>query len=320
MEIKIVKIPKNDGVFRKIYIPDYKTDNMLININKDLSRIIFPPYVCAFAKRRNVAKYIIPHLFRITKNKAMSMDIFQCFDSIKKKHIINSLKELLDKDMADKFKVIIPDIALKRIKSILDGEIDIITYNGFLPQGFRTSPIISNIVLLSIDNEIIERLKKEFNLKDLIYTRYADNILISSLKLEYNINMRRDIVEVINNILVGKDLKVNRRKIKLYLRKNNNHVKICGISINMETGEIKPPRRIRHMVRGLEYICSKIDKPDYNKLNGYIGYKNMVEHEYRVLKRKIKIDRCGGQKIKKEKEKEKERKEERKEERKDENM
>ncbi len=44
-------------------------------------------------------------------------------------------------------------------------------------QGLPTSPLISNIALIEIDNEIIARVSKFTD--DFVYTRYADDISIS---------------------------------------------------------------------------------------------------------------------------------------------
>ena len=57
----------------------------------------------------------------------------------------------------------------------LDAIINIATYNGALPQGSPLSPLLCNMVLLPFDWAMYYS-TKHF---DGVYTRYADDILIS---------------------------------------------------------------------------------------------------------------------------------------------
>ena len=76
-------------------------------------------------------------------------------------------------------------------QSILDGFINLVTYKipsnspnkkfrdkQVLPMGFKTSPIISNIIFRNLDIQI-QKLCSE---KNIVYTRYADDMLFSSNK------------------------------------------------------------------------------------------------------------------------------------------
>ena len=51
-------------------------------------------------------------------------------------------------------------------------------YNGRLPQGSPISPLITNIMMIPIDLEIAKWCREQK--PHLVYTRYADDILISS--------------------------------------------------------------------------------------------------------------------------------------------
>ncbi|MEO0271513.1 MAG: reverse transcriptase domain-containing protein [candidate division WOR-3 bacterium] len=257
---KCVKIPKNDGSFRNIYIPTEEVDKKLKNIIKTLNSINMPPYVCAFHIGRNILNYIKPHLLRITTKKAISVDIYKCFDSITKDSIIKAL----DFGYID-----------NKVKKVILDNIDILTYNNFLPQGYRTSPVLCNLVLLPADDAIIKRFTKEFD--DFVYTRYADNILLSSMEMSYDPEYRIEIVKEIDDILKNTTgLRINRNKIKLYPKFVNGYCKICGVSISKD-GKLKVPRRIKHMIRGLEYLSNKYKTFSKHKLNGYVGYRNMIE-------------------------------------------
>ncbi|MCR5855507.1 TIR domain-containing protein [Mesorhizobium sp. J428] len=63
----------------------------------------------------------------------------------------------------------------------------ITTYNNGLPQGATTSPVLANIIAHNLDKRLVELAAKE----QLKYTRYADDITISSSKR----NVPADIVQ-----------------------------------------------------------------------------------------------------------------------------
>jgi retron-type reverse transcriptase len=82
---------------------------------------------------------------------------------------------------------------------------DAVTAEGVLPIGFPTSPLISNIVFKNLDEKIIEFTNKE----NLSYSRYADDMLISSNRkiTEQVLNSFIDVVEENN-------FKINFKKFK----------------------------------------------------------------------------------------------------------
>lgn len=262
--VTIIKIPKNDGSFRTIYIPSNDIDSKLKSVLKKIRVISFPPHVCAFNRGRNIANYIRPHLSRIAVNKAMSFDIYKCFDSINKNNILDGLSYIEKASIAD-----------KKTCNTIKENIDNLLYKGFLPQGFRTSPSLSNIALLPIDNEIIDMLRTEIG-EDVVYTRYADNLLISSLKLSYDPEFRSYIAERIDDILKKHGLRLNTDKTKLYVKSNQGFCKICGISIDINNKIMRATKKIRHKIRGLTHLADKYKKFNKSKLNGYIGFANMI--------------------------------------------
>ena len=69
-------------------------------------------------------------------------------------------------------------------ESTLNNIIKISLLNGTLPQGSHLSPTLTNIVMMPIDHEITETLHN-YNKQHYVYTRYADDITISS-KYKFN--------------------------------------------------------------------------------------------------------------------------------------
>lgn len=129
-----------------------------------------------------------------------------------------------------------------------------------LPQGAPTSPMLSNIVAISLDNRLMKYSKK-FCLK---YTRYADDLAFSgdSIPIKH--------IEYITKIINSCGFTVNEKKTIL---QQDKHKRILtGISIAEDV--IKVPREYKRKLK-LEIHCirkhgllghmrkHKIKNPDY---------------------------------------------------------
>ena len=113
-------------------------------------------------------------------------------------------------------------------------------YGDVLPQGAPTSPMLSNIVAISLDNRLMKYSKK-FDLK---YTRYADDLAFSgdSIPVKH--------IDYITNIINSCGFIVNEKKTILQHEKHKRI--ITGISI--AENEIKVPREYKRKLK-LEIHC-----------------------------------------------------------------
>lgn len=108
-------------------------------------------------------------------------------------------------------------------------------YNGKLPQGAPSSPILTNMICVPLDNGLM-RLAKETGCT---YTRYADDISFSTYRKEFP----ADIVYVDDyGIHIGKKLarileknsfQINPQKVTL--RKKSQHQEVTGLTVNVFT-------------------------------------------------------------------------------------
>lgn len=101
-----------------------------------------------------------------------------------------------------------------------------------LPLGFITSPILSNIYLKKFDCIFYGKLKN-MGLSNVIYTRYADDIIISfksDLKEKLS-QTEDDIVSVVKTLLSRYGLQINNKKTRSYNLNISNHVRITGVNI-----------------------------------------------------------------------------------------
>ena len=126
-----------------------------------------------------------------------------------------------------------------------------LTHNGILPTGAPYSPVISNLLLATLDQEFIEYSKKN----DINYTRYADDICISHTT---GYNDDRSFRLTINNV-------VDMEKL----------VKDKGFHLNYDKTKIMGPRD-RKKIAGLI-----IDQSGHlNKLSIGTKYKLELRKKY----------------------------------------
>lgn len=133
-------------------------------------------------------------------------------------------------------------------------------YGEVLPQGAPTSPMLSNIVAISLDKRLMA-FSKTNNLK---YTRYADDLAFSGEQIPVKF------IDYISNIITSCGFKVNEKKT--ILQQNKNKRILTGISI--ADSVIKIPREYKrnlkqeiHLIRkfGISTFIrrQKIKNPDY---------------------------------------------------------
>lgn len=171
------------------------------------------------------------------------------------------------------------------INAHIDRILELITLNNSLPLGFSSSPAMSNACLFDFDNE----LEKHCIHNELIYTRYSDDIIISSNKQE-NIENIENTVELILRETYNGQLKINKQKSK-HTRKGNK-VNILGLTIlpnEKVTVDIKIKKEIEvllfHYVNNKEkFLDHKKIKQDIEKgvdlLFGYLNYVSTIDKDY----------------------------------------
>lgn len=158
-------------------------------------------------------------------------------------------------------------------------------YGDVLPQGAPTSPMLSNIVAISLDNRLMNY-SRRFNLK---YTRYADDLAFSG----DDIPVKH--VEYITEIIKACGFTVNEKKTILQQEKHKRI--LTGISIAEEV--IKVPREYKRRLK-LEIHCirkygllghmrkHKIRNPDYlQSIVGKIHFWLAVEPDNEYAKQAL---------------------------------
>jgi len=238
-DLEVVLIDKSE--FYKLHtIPKKGNDRVIHAITKDcslyklqknllnnfLSNIPVSDSAFGFIKGLSYKDYLEPHVFAKnlkkdgdSKNKYFLRidlkDFFTCFN-----------KELMEKVIGDYIKI----NNEKERKQVIDFITEIVTLNDKLPQGAVTSPAISNICFRRFD----QRIEKYCSRLDVVYTRYADDLLFSSyndklhkpffrhmvkkiLKGSFTINgskTKQTTGEIsINGFIVGDNIRLSRKRL-----------------------------------------------------------------------------------------------------------
>jgi hypothetical protein len=121
---------------------------------------------------------------------------------------------------------------------------NLLTLHGTLPQGAPSSPFISNVLAYKMDIKI----KQYCNENNLIYTRYADDLVMSGKNISSNIQAQ------LEKIIEKSGFNVNRKKVKLYDPENPvRH--LTGLVINKS--KIRIPKSTRRKIRQLFFYVEK---------------------------------------------------------------
>lgn len=256
------QIPKASGGYRTIEAPNEQLkeiqQQLLKWFNKE-AKYLPHNAVHGFTVNRNCKTALEVH----KKNKSrwfLKLDIKNFFPSITSDHVRYALQHTYPIGC-----YMLTDVTWNRL-------VNLCTYEGRLPQGAPTSPIITNMVMCPFDIQIAAYCKEE----DLIYTRYADDILISS-KTSFNwVNVQTAVQEILEPMF---RLNTEKRRYGSFNGRNWN----LGLMYNNKY-EVTVGHKKKQLVKNM--IHNYNTKPEchtaefYVKLNGILGYCKFIEPEY----------------------------------------
>jgi hypothetical protein len=153
--------------------------------------------------------------------------------------------------------------------------------NGGLPQGTPISPMLTNLLMIPLDHKLANTLRK-FNNNKYVYTRYADDILISS-KFSFN---HKDIFDYVVSVIreFNAPYKLNPEKSRYGSSAGSNWN--LGVMLNKDnqiTIGHRKTKQFKAMINNFSHNhVNNIawDKSDVQVLNGLISYYKMVEKDY----------------------------------------
>lgn len=283
-----------NGKIRKIKMYKSTSEGFMLRcihnkINDSLNQLIeLSDRSFAYRKNLSIKDCVNEH---IGNCHFLKLDIHNFFNSITKRNLNKILKMKFSECADEMYKSNIKGETSRYKSNIInkwngvEKVLDFCFVNSKLPLGLVTSPILANIYMDFFDI----RFKKEF--PDLVYTRYSDDILISS-NTTFDTKIVKDFIEKELEIL---KLKINKKKItEVKLHSVGDHVKFLGINIVKGTAE-------NYITVGKSFV-GKVCKDTTNYIRGdkrlkksqiigkieYLKYINGEDYKYFLSLFKIK--------------------------------
>ena len=210
------RIPKKTHGFREINAPkeELKADQKEIeSVLTNYLGILTHDSAWAYVKHRDVVHAMHEH----TNNNSrwyLKLDLHDFFGSCSPAFIKEQLLKIYPFAEYKNFE---------QCNTLIDNLIKIAVKDNGLPQGTPLSPTLTNLIMVEFDykiNRLLYQLTKDNNLiqQKYIYTRYADDIIISARnKFDYTI-----VVNAIKELFEGTPLQLNEEKTRFASNSGRN--------------------------------------------------------------------------------------------------
>ena len=267
-------IPKSSGGLRRIDAPLPDLMNALRELKTLFEAEMFSLYhTTAFAYVRG--RSTIDALKRHQRNESkwfLKLDFSDFFGNTTLDFVMNSLS------------IIFPfsEIVKSEIgKAELQKALSLCFLNNGLPQGTPISPFLTNVMMIPIDHKISNGLRK-FDNRKFVYTRYADDLIISC-KIDF---VKGNIEKFVTDILDEFNAPFSINSTKTRYGSNAGRNWNLGLMLNNKnqiTIGHKRKKEFKAMLdnyvrdRGSENAWSR---HDIQVLGGLISYYKMVEKDY----------------------------------------
>ncbi|WP_206911622.1 hypothetical protein IGL98_000934 [Enterococcus sp. DIV0840] len=231
--VEIFSIEKKNKEKREIHSVDTKTTMWKVQNflnNKYFYQNNFPEYVFGFLKGKSYFGFLQYHVSKKNTNNFLKLDIKNFFGSIDTEVLIEDIVNDFEEDTYKKEE-------LKMLFKV------VLTYKDQLPQGFQTSPYLSNYYFLRADL----RIKKYCDKLDFKYSRYADDIIISTLSKGEKL-FSKGTVSMIDRIIADFDLKLNRSKTRVAKRELVLNGFVISSEVRLSQSKLKELRRVLFII------------------------------------------------------------------------
>ncbi len=215
-QYKEIIIRKRSGGERTICAPISRLKQYQRSLS-DILQTVVPPKSCvhAYTRERSVKTNAVPHRH---KRIVVNLDLKDFFPSIH----FGRVKGVFAKE-----PFLFNDVVATTLAQIC-------CYKQALPQGAPSSPVISNLVCRTLDNQLLNLARKH----KLSYSRYADDITFStnlkSLPAEIGIiDEERGLFipsERLREIIESNQFRINESKLRYSYR--NNRQEVTGLVVN----------------------------------------------------------------------------------------
>ena len=266
-------IPKKSGGLRRIDAPKPELMNALRNLKTIFEEDFHALYhTSAFAYVKN--RCTVDAVKRHQKNNSKwfgKLDLHDFFGSTTLDYVIKMFSMVFPFSEIVKF----PNGEAELRKAL-----DLAFLNGGLPQGTPLSPLITNEMMIPVDYKLANAFR-DFDKQRFIYTRYADDFIISS-KVDFDVHrVEKLVVDTLHEF--GAPFTINESKTRYGSSAGRNWN--LGVMLNKDneiTVGHKKKRQFQSML--YNYITDKrkgISWPreDIQTMQGLHSYYRMVEPE-----------------------------------------
>lgn len=280
------EVAKSSGTTRIVYRPHPYIRKIQQKINKRIFR------------DHNVIQWP-DHLFGSIRNQFDDQNEIKSKDYVACAGQHPNAKSILKADIKDFFDNI-SDFRVSQIYTeflnvdfdIAELLTDITCFEGHLVQGALTSSYIAALVLHDVEDDVVRRLRY----KRIRYTRYVDDITVSSLKSDYSFDLE---FKLINDMLSQKDLALNVDKTRIQTI-STEPLSAHGLRISFDKPRLPAQEvaRIRAAVKNIENLAlepnfrtSLAYRRDYNRCLGRVNKLKRLENPKHgaLLRRLLRI-------------------------------
>lgn len=266
-------IPKKSGGLRRIDAPKPELMNALRNLKTIFEEDFHALYhTSAFAYVKN--RCTVDAVKRHQKNNSKwfgKLDLHDFFGSTTLDYVIKM------------FSMVFPFSEIVKVpngEAELRNALDLAFLNGGLPQGTPLSPLITNVMMIPVDHKLANAFR-DFDKQRFIYTRYADDFIISS-KVDFDVHrVEKLVVDTLHEF--GAPFTINESKTRYGSSAGRNWN--LGVMLNKDneiTVGHKKKRQFQSML--YNYITDKRkgiswSREDVQTMQGLHSYYRMVEPE-----------------------------------------
>ena len=264
-------IPKSHGGLRRIDAPEPALMEALRELKKvfeDDFHALYHTSAFAYIKHRSTIDSVKRHQSNESRWFA-KLDLSNFFGSTTPEFLINQLRQIFP------FSEVIKNTVGRRS---LTQALDLAFLNGGLPQGTPLSPLLTNLMMIPVDF-LLSNTLRDFEKNRFIYTRYADDFLISS-KYDFNVrSVEQLIVETLSEFSAPFTLNRQKTRYGSSAGKNWN----LGVMLNKDnqiTVGYQKKKQFQAMLHN--YINDRRSgnfwsREDIQTMQGYYSFYRMVE-------------------------------------------
>lgn len=266
-------IPKKSGGLRRIDAPCEELMNALRKLKlifeKDCGALY---HTSAFAYVKN--RSTIDAVKRHQQNHSRwfeKLDFHNFFGSTTLEFVVNMLSQIYP------FSAV---MKTQKGREELTKALDLCFLDGVLPQGTPMSPTLTNVMMIPIDYTLSNALR-DFNKQRFVYTRYADDMIVSS---EYDFDPKAVEKLVVDTIAqFHAPFELNRKKTRYGSSSGKNwNLGLMLNGNNVITVGYKKKRQLQAMLTS--FVLDKRNgipwsKEDVMTMEGYRNYYRSVEGE-----------------------------------------